>query len=1500
MKNFCLYVILVFLFLIPFFVFAQECPSPETYVCNTEKQEVDQYKCTKGACGGTIEFMKRRAKRECRQTCTDYYTQQCDEYGNCTCVKETVPGPWTCDPWEFKDERVIKTYDTSQHPWLVCTYKYDQLEDLEKERAKVKYPYKKIICTENNCPEVDEIAFFPPVYDSDSYDFFHKWIKPREKRFFEIAQIACWGKCLDNIKGRAHYFGGAINPKRDVDDGEQDPSKVRLPVKFGWEYQKERWGISEWEEAFKFAKQKDKENLEKGLSIKYLKGVVEKRSTSTPIEIIYGSPPEEGDVKRILKDKWGEEKWKEEFVVEVEGHQFIRALGVGSFYFKLPIERLLRIAEGQEIPPWQTPASVGSNEAWKTFEKTGDITWTKIGMTKYFDYYFLNETAYPENQYQFGFSGKLENGELFVYSPSQDSKKDFLWFEYKDPKENGFFLPGVTKQIRIKKNEKTHGPCEIAPFATHELKIFPCCNSDGENCSPRKPEGEGWNFTTKGPEPKAFLGIKAEIIRKILPISLDTYTTYQDLLKALQGDQKIEGKIYRFIDIDWDRIWPSERFLKAKGGTCEQGAREQKFFLGSVRFDQERNETEKCKMDCWKACDSSCLPLCEKEYLEVCLKMCEKMEGATPEEIGKCKEDCEIKTKELFKRIRETKCPECKASERNWYCIVCRSCENEVKACQKTCIEECEQKIREKEKLEELECDEICREDPQLDLLAARGECDLLKNEKRKKLCEHCQKCKYKADYIDIEWCQAPADFFSVAIYYKEKEDAKNLPFKEALKEYSKRTVAKNCEPRNLPSPCQEDPCKCFLYDEKGNEIYYRAGCPEPCFKDIFVQNPFYRGIKDFSFECKPGPEAEEKDCYGIFQLNKYDHVEGGKLVSSVRRVIERWKIMRDFYKEYGDLEETKGKEEYWVPLEVYSGELKPKQNWFEWDKALLPFNSFSPNGIVIAACYGEPFPMGFPPGYQKPSCQGSSLRWDFVIETLSKNKLCDVTKNECIGEKDEDYPVCWKIRKERVVQDFPPEKDIDKENRLVVYRHPLLLISPLIDRIFSFRMKIKDWNDSFVKLLPKSATHSTHKEEEKIVTKAEEKSLFEFPFYDIWNALPPLGDALGRLKKKYTFLFTPCWDELGFNCSEPLVQKAKITGEPPQFPFEEESSGPPPPRKVKIPRFFNWDPAPGAASYWIEVDGRKEFILDLYSPDRSKLWVSWVGEGRKTWKVRTCADICSEEGMELCGEWGEYGPFEGYFLEPPKEMTSNVAFFPDESISLSWGPIANGTDCTHIRVVYKGSIEETRKDCIEKIKSSPEGYVVLDQIYPGQLGGIVIPNYLLPRSSEVYTDKVSGISTNVCLGDYYYTVRYCTGENCARKIEECGDLECKKSAQCQEAGAFSFGKRFLIVTRKGKGYGGGFGGFGTCKNLIPCTECHLSHIPKIISNIMSCILWTLSPIACIFLLIYTGIGLYFSFGAPEAVERAKKIWKMVGIGWLIMLFSWTIVNLIIKTLKLE
>jgi hypothetical protein len=531
------------------------------------------------------------------------------------------------------------------------------------------------------------------------------------------------------------------------------------------------------------------------------------------------------------------------------------------------------------------------------------------------------------------------------------------------------------------------------------------------------------------------------------------------------------------------------------------------------------------------------------------------------------------------------------------------------------------------------------------------------------------------------------------------------------------------------------------------------------------------------------------------------------------------------------------------------------------------------------------------------------------------KIKCYKFDKEDCFGDQEEQYPFCWKIQYTSLDGYLPPEKQFDKEKKeFGIYRTENAQTPP-VDRVFSFRLKIKPRLDGpFLEFLPKLPTQSP---------------FVGFPIWDFWNSLPPLGNALERLKKEFFFFLFPCGDENGFFCFRKYIQgnyqiysflqKTRTTGEPPPFPFKEEASGPPPPKKIRIPHYFNWDGSLGAASYWLRFEGESK---EIFHPDllevsflKSNRWIDGLKEDTPYyWQVRTCADLCSEKSENLlqCGEWSQkIGPFVGYYLNPPSEMLTAVWFLPDEEISLWWGPIAKGTDCTHLRIIYKGGLFEKRKDCQEKAASTQEGYVVLDEIIKGDLGGrFVVPKNLLPTSNEIYRDPETGISTNICLGDYYYQIRYCTGEDCNKKKEECKTpkeckgasdylscVDCYYSAQCQEAGNWSGLASFAIVTRK---YGGGRGeGFGTCQNIIPCEKCSLTDIPKIISNILNCLLWTVSPIVMVILLLYTGISIYFSFGSSQVIERAKSIWKAVGIGWLVMLLSWTIVNLIGKTLKM-
>ena len=1328
-----------------------------TVVCwtETEKQTVIQHKCTLGACGGVITILEREVTRSCSRSC-------------CTCGVGCTE--WSCGSWSSSSP-TKKNFDTSQTPWLVCTYRYDKLTSTEKERIEkaggsLNYPYSKIKCTEGDCPEVDEVVWFPPIFDDDDeYGDFYAytsrqvrsedcgedcWHVYRDSRFFDIVQVTCWGKCLDPVK-YPHYFGGSINPKREwegrIENEEQNPSALRLPAKFGWEFKKEKTGIDEWEEAIEKAKEECK-NCKEGRGG----------------DCTYCSQLDEKKAKKILKEKvLGEKEFDRrfklfEFETDDNTYSLIRGLGVGSFYFKIEkngadyLTRHLYVAEGKSLPEWQKPL-------YSSFSRKD--------MYDYFDYYFLSDTKfYPREMRNYGFPGYFQhegkNYYLYVYSPSQDSKRTYRWIEYKDPNEND-----LTKEVQLTK-PGIQGPCKISPFQNYRLKVYPCCGLDPENCSPiapTEPNETDWNFYTLGPEIKSILGIR---IKEIATTSYDS----KEIIKE-------RGKIYRFIDVDWDRVWPS-KVVREKFGLNS-------FYMWGVEFDQYD-------------------------------------EG--PDD----------------------------------------------------------------------NCQDLCGKNPELDLIALRGECHKLNNQGKREICEKCKRCKYKVDYVDVEWCSYPDSF--VAPFYKGKED-QAFPLQSFFQEKPKQ----ECENVTSTSLCQENPCNCYKYQKDGTET---SACQSSLIVDKFFQYPTFRISTDTSasfpfssFECALSPPYQTTTCIGAVPLGFYDKFENNKLVSTKRYKVEELEVVRDVYAEFGDYG---SKKTYWVPFSLKTGTPWTPQPWWEEDKFSPIFSSFIPNSVIVGV----------------PN-KGSGLRWDFYITTLPKTHLCNYEQDSCFGEREDQYPVGYKMIKKSVKGYLAPEKEFDKENkRFGIYRTQALQL-PRIERFLSVRLKIKDENEkSFVEYLPKSSTQSTS---------------FNFKVWEFWNSLPPLNDAISRLKKEFTFYFYPCSDEMGFYClSDHVDQKVKITGEPPQSPFKEEISGPPPPKKIKIPHYFNWDASLGAASYWIKFFKNENEVKTIFHPDltqvailKSNLWVDWLEEDTPYyWQVKTCADMCSKDDPSYlqCGEWSEkFGPVFGYYLDPPNQLLGSVQFLPNEEISLSWAPIPKGADCTHLKIFYKGGMFEKRKDCIEKAKSS---FLVFDKILTkedlAENGKYTLDNSLLPTSTEIIKDEKTGISTNVCLGNYYYQIQYCTGENCGKRKEECKppaecETECKGkedygncyldcvdcyySSECQEAGAWSYLASFEIVTKKYEKRESAQVGFGTCKNFIHCSNCTFADIPKVVANILNCILWTLSPIAVVFLLLYTGIRFYFSFGSSEEIERAKSIWKAVGIGWLIMLFSWTIINLIGKTLNL-
>ena len=133
-------------------------------------------------------------------------------------------------------------------------------------------------------------------------------------------------------------------------------------------------------------------------------------------------------------------------------------------------------------------------------------------------------------------------------------------------------------------------------------------------------------------------------------------------------------------------------------------------------------------------------------------------------------------------------------------------------------------------------------------------------------------------------------------------------------------------------------------------------------------------------------------------------------------------------------------------------------------------------------------------------------------------------------------------------------------------------------------------------------------------------------------------------------------------------------------------------------------------------------------------------------------------------------------------------------------------------------------------------------------------------------------------MGEYEFNIRACIDKDCEAKGPETTQL---------------------LNVKSFKGSGGG---------LIPCdanndnpatTEderkpCELKHLILLVRNRVDFALWKLSLVILIVMTAFTGFTMYTSFGGMEVAAKVKSIWKAVGVGFLILLFSWLLLNLLL------
>lgn len=81
---------------------------------------------------------------------------------------------------------------------------------------------------------------------------------------------------------------------------------------------------------------------------------------------------------------------------------------------------------------------------------------------------------------------------------------------------------------------------------------------------------------------------------------------------------------------------------------------------------------------------------------------------------------------------------------------------------------------------------------------------------------------------------------------------------------------------------------------------------------------------------------------------------------------------------------------------------------------------------------------------------------------------------------------------------------------------------------------------------------------------------------------------------------------------------------------------------------------------------------------------------------------------------------------------------------------------------------------------------------------------------------------------------------------------------------------------------------------------CELKHTFLLVKNLIDFTLWKLTPIIVVIMVVATGAIFYFSWGSVNTLATVRRIWRYIGIGVLILMFSWLFLNFFLGILGFD
>ncbi|HOI60115.1 MAG TPA: hypothetical protein PKU93_02205 [Candidatus Pacearchaeota archaeon] len=346
-------------------------------------------------------------------------------------------------------------------------------------------------------------------------------------------------------------------------------------------------------------------------------------------------------------------------------------------------------------------------------------------------------------------------------------------------------------------------------------------------------------------------------------------------------------------------------------------------------------------------------------------------------------------------------------------------------------------------------------------------------------------------------------------------------------------------------------------------------------------------------------------------------------------------------------------------------------------------------------------------------------------------------------------------------------------------------------------------------------------------------------------------------LKTTYSWRFKNCTDRYYKNCDDwSQLYKFTITGNPPELIS--------PSGEVIPPLNFKWNSVPGARSYIFKLEGggiNKEIKIRW---DNLKLEYSedlpFKVNTDYNWQVKTCADI---EGNK-CGDYSNTLSFKVKLDAPtglePENKT--LSLYEDRGSNLKWGEV-NQIKTYQISFDYTKGEEETSKFCESLDKKEN-----------------------IINSNEYFFSPQ-------CLGTYTWKVRSCFSDKC-----DDGTF-----SEWSESKNFTIFQNINPETREKVSETN-----NNTKSIVPCgrplddpetpwnerESCTISHLLIILRNIIDFALGRLVPLIIAGSVVYSGIKFFTALGNPKVIVQIKDLWKYIGLGLLIIIFSITAIDFVL------